>query len=212
MGTINMKHDLVTGGITGGSSTTPLDRITADTKFISFYTKCRATSGDSRGLYVRHYISGAGGGGEAGRLYTTVDNVIAATAHGAHISLSFGTTGKLTGLGVATRATLHIPNQAMSGSGTFAAVQAEIWSDGSSSDPAGMTALSFLRVVNGGDSTGGADVDDDAFLIDFSGFTPGSGNLISAAGAEPTWSTNKVHQIRCRLPDGSPCYLIAVIP
>lgn len=199
------------GGLEMGSSAQKVVNDAADTKFVSIYTDCGATSGDSRGLYLRHYLTGAGGGGESARLFTTVDNVIAATAHGAHISLNFNTTGKLTGLGVAARATLHIPNQAMAGGGHYAAIQAEVYSDGSSSDPAGMQALSLFRVVNGGDATGGADVDDDACLFQFEGWTPGSGNLITAVGNEPTWAS-KTRQIRCRLPDGSLTYLITVDP
>lgn len=194
-----------------GTSSVPLVADVADMKFISLYFDNGATSGDNRGMYLRLYLTGAGSGGEAARLFTTISNVTVGTAHGAHISLSFGSTGKLTGLGVAGRNTLHIPNQAMSGGGTYAAVQAEIYSDGANSDPAGMTSLSFIRVCNDGNASGVADVDDDACLFDFAGMTAGSGNMISAAGNEPTWAS-KTHQIRCRLPDGSLCYLVAVIP
>lgn len=201
----------VGGLLVHGSSSDKVIDDTADVKFISLYSDCGATSGDSRGMYLRHYITGAGGGGEAARIFTTVDDVSGATAHGAHISLNFDTTGKITGLGVAARATLHIPNQAMSGGGHYAAVQAEIYSDGANSDPAGMITLAAFRVVNDGNAGGIADVDDDAVLFEFAGWTPGSGNLISAAGAEPTW-TDKTRQIRCKLPDGSLTYLVAVDP
>ncbi len=157
-----------------GTSSAPLVEDNASVKFVSRYTDCGATSGDSRGTYLRHYITGAGGGGECLRIFTTVDDVEAATAHGAHISLNFGDEGSLTGLGAAVRATLHIPNQAWGSSGgTLAAIQAEIWSDGSDSDPAGLTSLSFIRFVVGGDTDGDDDVETDAVLFDLSGFTSG---------------------------------------
>jgi len=72
-----------------GTSTDPKTSTTADEKFISFYFSDSATSGDSRGLYLRHYIAGAGGGGESLRSFTSIDDVAGATAHGAHISLGF---------------------------------------------------------------------------------------------------------------------------
>jgi len=178
--------------------------------FVQRYFKSTATTGDIRGEYLRLYISGAGSSGEAHRIFTTINNVAATTAHGAHISLNFATSGSLSGLGVASRCTLHIPDSASWTSGTLAAIQAEIYSDGTASDPDGVTALSFIRVVNDGHADGIADVDDDAFLFDFSGMTAGIGNMISAAGNEPTW-TSATHKIRCRLPDGSACYLVAVL-
>lgn len=198
------------GGVLNlGSSTHPVVDDTANRKFMSFYFDDGATSGDARGMYLRLYITGAGGGGEAMRVFTSVNNVTGATAHGAHISLNFGTTGKLTGLGVAGRNTLHIPNQAMSGGGNYAAVQAEIYSDGADSDPAGMTQLAYFRVVNDGHANGIADVDDDAVLFGFSGCTAASGNMIGAntAGASTLTFTNWV-PIRISI-DGTIYYMVA---
>lgn len=192
------------GSIIFGTSAAPETIDTAGTKFISIYTDCGATSDDSRGMYLRHYITGAGGGGEAGRIFTTVSNVAGATAHGAHISLSFGASGTVTGLGVAVRGTLQIPNTGTQ-AGTLAALQAEIWSDGSTSDSAGCQ-LSSIRFVNGGDSTGMADVDDDCAALDFSGFTVADGNMIAtkAAGTCP----NVTKSIRIRIA-GTAYYLYA---
>jgi hypothetical protein len=147
----------------------------ADLKFLQVYFDNGATSGDNRLAYLRFYITGAGGGGECVRIFTTVKDVAGGTAHGAHISLNFGDTGTLTGLGVAMRATLHIANQGTQ-AGTLAAIQAEIWSDGTTSDPAGCL-LSCIRIVNGGD-TGKADVDDDAAALDFQGWGSGTGNMV----------------------------------
>lgn len=184
---------------------TSSSRVTATTagNFLSFYTESSATSGDTRGMYLRTYFSGAAGGGEAARIFGTVQNVAAGTARGAHISLSFGDTGTVTGLGAAVEATLHLPNTTPL-AGTMTAVNAAINADGATTDPAGATSLSFIRAVLQGNATGMADVDDDAVLIDLSGMTIGSGNLVEASTTE----ANYAHSIRIRLPDGSLGYLM----
>lgn len=138
-------------------------------------------------------------------------NVTGTTVVGALSDLSFGATGKITTLAAALRSVLHIPNQAMAGGGVYTPLQSEVYSDGSASDPAGMTTLAFIRVLASGDASGIADVDDDAVLLSIEGLSPGSGNMISAAGDEPTW-TGKTRQIRCKLPGGGLTYLVAVDP
>ncbi len=143
-------------------------------KFISLYFDNGAGSGDNRGIYNRLYLTGAGGGGESLRSFTTVEDVAGSTAHGAHISLNFGSSGSITGLGVAMRGTLHVPNASMSG-GTYAAVQAEIWADGSSSDISGTTSHALIRGVVGGDSTGAGTVSN---FLSLSAPTPASNAFI----------------------------------
>jgi hypothetical protein len=158
-------------------------------------------------MYLRTYFSGAGGGGDALRVFTTINSVVCGTAHGAHISLNFvssANSGRLTGLGVAMRGTLHIPSDADWTSGTLAAVQAEIYSDDEHSDPDGLTELSFIRIVNGGHANGIADVDDDANLLVISGGTIASGNMVQAETDETKFS----HKIRCKV-HGSTMYLMA---
>ena len=178
--------DAITSGVAlaMGDSTT---QITSDTASVNFM-ECRfdsgAATGDARGMYLRLYLTAANtGGGEALRAYTNV-NANVATARGAHISLDFVATAggsECSGKGCALSATLHIPNVASwAPTGTYAAIEAEIYSDGSSSDPAGMTDLSFLRVVTGGDATGSADVQDDANLFSIQGFTSAGGNMFYA--------------------------------
>jgi len=164
------------GGI--GSSSDRETTSTAGANFLEYRLENSATSGDNRGEYLRLYLTGAGGGGEALRVFTTVENVAAGTAHGAHISLNFGTSGTVTGQGIASRNTLHIPATALASNVTLAAVQAEIWSDASTSDPGGSTILSLFRGVNGGNATGMADVDTDAVLFDLQGFTVGNAKMI----------------------------------
>ena len=164
--------------VLAGNSTTRLQTSSANTKFLQYYFENTATSGDNRGMYLRLYLSGAGSGGEAARIFTTINDVACGTAHGAHISLNFASTGELTGLGVAMRATLHVPDDAGWTGGTLAAIQAEIFSDGAASDTDGLTEISFIRVVNGGNSSGIADVEDDGFLLSLQGFTSATGNMI----------------------------------
>jgi len=205
---IDFSNASVESSYTGGGiikAGTSSARVTADVanmKFISLYFDNGATSGDNRGIYNRLYLTGAGGGGESLRTFTTVEDVAAGTAHGAHISLSFGSSGSVTGLGVASRNTLHVPDASLSG-GTYAATQAEIYSDGSSSDISGATEYSFIRVVNAGDSTGVANVDDNAFLMTISGGSVASGNMMAAKS-----SAAVSHTIRIKGPDGNTYYLM----
>lgn len=185
-----------------GTSSSKVVESVANTKFWQMYHENAATSGDNRAFYLRLYLSGAGGGGEALRVFTTVKDVAAGTTHGAHISLNFNDTGTVTGMGVAMRATLHLPDVALTSNVTMAAIQAEIYSDGSSSDPGGSTLLSYFRVVNDGHANGKADVDDDVVLFDIQGHTIASGNMIVAETDETKFS----HKIRCRV--GSTTYYL----
>jgi hypothetical protein len=193
------------GIIKAGTASARVTEDTPDMKFMAFYFDNGATSGDNRGMYLRQYLTGAGGGGEALRVFTTIENVAGGTAHGAHISLSFGASGTLTDLGAAVRATLHIPDDAAQ-DGTLCAVQAEIYSDGDTSDPAG-SQLSAIRIVNDG-GNGKADVDDDCAAIEFAGFTVGDGKML-AVDNSPGACPNITHSIKIRLPDDSPAYLYA---
>jgi hypothetical protein len=166
-----------------GTSAAPVSSSTTAGKFVSWYFTSAATSGSIEGFYVRTYLSGAGTGTvQALRAFTSVNNVAASNARGAHISLNFQATGRVTGLGTALECTLHIPNQAWSASaGTLSAIKAAINSDGASSDPVN-SRLSVFNVVSQGDATGAADVDTDCSLFDIQGFAAASGitNMISS--------------------------------
>ncbi len=211
LGEISGRLDLTgANGITsatplllGGSSSTPLVTSSANTKALQFYINNTATSGDNRGMYLRLYLSGAGSGGEAARLFTTINDVACGTAHGAHISLNFGDSGELSGLGVAGRNTLHIPDDAGWTGGNLSPLMAEIWSDGAASDPDGVTKLSYIQIVNGGNASGIADVDDDVNLLSIQGHTIGSGNMIVAETDETKFS----HKARI-LVGATPYYLM----
>lgn len=194
--------------VTAGTSSVPLVRDTASTKFMQFYLDCGATSGTSVGLYIREYITGAGGSNACMRVYSDV-SVAAATAQGIQCSLGFGestTSGSVTGLGVAGRFQIGLADLAYPGTGTLAVVQSEIYSFGDASDPAGNN-IAMFGVVNDGTTNGKADVDDDAVLFHFRGWGVGDANMIAvkAAGHVP----NVTHSIRIKLPDNSLAYLYA---
>lgn len=139
----------------GGISTDPVSTAVASQKMASFYTKSTG-SGDSEGLYWRHYIALAGAGGNAMRAYATVQAVAAANARGIHGSLSFSAyaTSYVTGEGRAIKATLHIPSGgAMPANGTYSALQGEIYLDGTTSDPSAVEEMAILDLtVSGGDA------------------------------------------------------------
>jgi len=162
--------------IGGGTSAAPVTTATADTKFIEFRFENTATSGDNRGIYNRFYLSGAGGGGESLRSFTTVNNVAAGTAHGAHLSLNFGTSGSVTGLGCGSRSTLHGVNAAVSG--TVCGAQSELYADGASTDYSGATH-SIHRFVNDGNATGKATLDN---VLEFVGMNSTSFKTGSIGG------------------------------
>lgn len=186
-----------------GNSTNRAVTSTTGAKFVSIYTENSYAGDAGYNTYLRHYISGVAGDGITLRSFATVNNVAAANARGAHISLNFADSGTVSGLGVALECTLHIPNTGTQ-AGTLAPLKVAINSDGSTSDTAGATSVSYIRVDNQGDTTGGADVDDDVCLFDINGHTIGSGNLIEASTTEANYS----HSIRIRI-NGTLYYLMA---
>jgi hypothetical protein len=189
----------------GGTGTTRLVNAAADKNFFEWRLESSATSGTARGEYLRLYLTG-GANGEALRAYTTNSAAGAGAGgiHGAHISLSHSGSGNIAGLGAAARATYHVPDAALTG--TNAAVMAELFADGANSDINGTS--SFIRAVLSGNATGLGKVEDDAYLLEIAGGTNDTGNLVSAAGNEPTWASN-TYLVRCNL-NGQVAYLVAV--
>jgi hypothetical protein len=147
--------------IKAGTSASPVTADIANGRFIDLYFDNGATSGDNRGVYLRLYLTGAGGGGEAARVFTTVSNVAAGTAHGMHVSLSFGTSGSITGLGAGLRSTLSLPNDVTISAGTYTGGMSEVYFEGdnsSTTDISGATAHSIHRFVVDGDTTARAKI------------------------------------------------------
>lgn len=158
-----------------GTTAAPATTATADAKFIEIRSESTATSGDSRGLYWRHALNGAGVSGETIRAFTKL-TAAAANARGAHFSLDIDA-GSASGLGAGVDAQILLGNAALTG-GTYAVMNVEAYSAGSSTDVSGVTAFDIFRVSLGGDATGAATVDAKANLFNFAGVTAGAGNLI----------------------------------
>lgn len=161
-----------------GTSASPVTSTTANANFVQLYS---STNQDGcRGIYDRIHFTGAGVSGEALRAFSTLDGAGGVGVHGAHISLSFGASGTITGEGAALRATLQLPNTASMGTGTFGAMYSELWADGSTTDPASVQVLAFIRCVMGGDATGIGKIDDKAVFISLEGNTLEAGDLFAA--------------------------------
>lgn len=180
----NLKHSFKYGAgaaasasgllMGGGTSANPLLSAVADDKFIEFRAKSTATSGDNRLQYLRYDLGGAAGGGECIRALTDLTAAVG-TARGAHISLQPDDTGYVSGLGAGVDSQLLFGDAALGSGGTYAALNAEVYSAGASTDVSGCTKLSFFRAVNGGNATGAATVDTKAFIMELSGFTGAAG-------------------------------------
>lgn len=168
----------------GGTSGDPMTTATASKVFMEFRTESTATSGDSRCLYMRHAISGAGGGGEALRAFSKVNGVAASTVRGAHISIDFAASGSVTGFGAGLDAQVMYADE--TNASTLTALNLELYAGGSSTDVSGLN--SFIRCVFSGDQGGIDNFDDDAVLFSLVGLTAGGGQLfdstINTAGAQ----------------------------
>ena len=162
-----------------GSSAAYLDSDVAGKIFREYRYSFSGTTGDVRGMYLRLNIIEACAGGEALRAFTNCNDVEVATAHGAHLSLDFGSTGNITGLGCGSRSTLHIPNYALVG-GTYCGGMSELYADGVASDIGGTTVHSIHRFVMSGDGTGAATGDN---VFEFVGL---SGTQFAANAASTT--------------------------
>jgi len=185
--------------IGGGTDAAPCLTSTADAKFLEFRCKTTATTGDNRLAYLRYEIGGVAGG-ECLRAWTYL-SAAANTVRGGHISLDMSTAGSISGLGCALETTLHIPD-ALPAGGTYSSLKAAIHSNATASDPAAVTQLSFIDVVNQGHANGITDVDDKAFFITFSGGSTASGNVFAAKT-----SSAVSHGLRCRF-NGTTYYLM----
>lgn len=198
--------------IGGGTNANPLTTSVVDAKFIELRAESQAVSGDNRLQYLRYALEG-GGGGECLRALTRVGSNVG-TAHGAHLSLAFDAVAggaECSGLGVACRGTLHIPDiAAWAPTGTYAAGMFEIFSDGTASDPAGMTELSCLRLVNSGGS-GKADVDTDAHILSLQGWTAASG-VTNAVTTTILNELSAVSALGFRIKVGDVLYYVPIVP
>ena len=116
-----------------------------------FYLNATHTTGDMRGEYSRLYFSGAGGSGEALRIFSTINNVSVATGgavNGAHISLgTAGASAAVSGAANALRATFGIAAASTTVGGTCAVIQVDTDMATEVTVPPNMA---FLRFTNTG--------------------------------------------------------------
>jgi len=92
-----------------GSAAAPASSAVADKNFLAYWTQSTATSGDSRGLYWRHYLGGtiaATGFGDAIRAFCDVTGTGYSYASGLHATMQVNTGATVTGSGAGLRATL----------------------------------------------------------------------------------------------------------
>ena len=150
MGTDRIYDYLKSQAGGSGTSAAPIALGATAVNSIAHYAATTATTGDTRGLYLRLYFQGAGGSGEAARIFGTVDGVTAATGgtvNGAHISLSVqGAAGAVSGAGNALRATLGLGAGTNAG-GTLSALQID--SD-FATDATLPSAMCAVRLTNSG--------------------------------------------------------------
>lgn len=117
---------------------------------LEFYLEGEHTSGDMRGMYLRLKFSGAGGSGEAARIYSTINGVSVATGgtvNGAHISLdATGASAGVSGAANALRATFGAGASTNIG-GTCSVIQVDTDFNATATVP---TNFAFLRFTNTG--------------------------------------------------------------
>lgn len=118
---------------------------------LEFFLDATHTSGDMRGEYMRLYFSGAGGSGEAARIFSTINNVSVATGgtvNGAHISIgTAGANAAVSGAANALRATFGIAALSTNIGGTCAVIQVDTDIATEATVP---TNFAFLRFTNTG--------------------------------------------------------------
>lgn len=128
-----------------GTSGTPYTMTGASKSALSFYVTTADTADSNRVAYMRLYLSGAAGGGEALRAFATGSGVGLTALRGAHISANISGSGTITGEMMAVKGTLHVPNSTLGG--TTSAVAAELYADGTS---AAGSNVAFFRAIRTG--------------------------------------------------------------
>lgn len=133
-----------------GTAAAPEETSSADKNFLGFWTKSTAASGDSRGLYLRHYLGGVTGGagyGDGIRAFTTVTGTGYAYASGVHATMQINAAATVTGSGAGLRATLAAAAESRTLAGKLAAAQID--SDVATGNTL-PTVHGFLRFVDNG--------------------------------------------------------------
>ena len=171
----------------GGTDASPISTSVAGGNFADFRTKSTdATGADSRGLYWKHYLSGAGASGDCFRSYTIVEGAGAVAARGQMSSVGFGTNGTLAGMATGFEGVLMVPNKTLGG--TPSALQATVWAEGSSSTGSG--PVGFLRCSFGGDAAGAHLLAAQTGLVTIDGATIDTGHLVHTSSNTATHGIN----------------------
>lgn len=134
----------------GGTSASPLLTSETDKNFFGFWTKTTAVSGDSRGLYWRHYAGGtiaSTGYADAVRAFMTVTGTGYSYASGLHASMQINASATVTGSGAGMRATLAAEAQSRTLAGKLAALQIDSDVGTGNTLP---TVHGFMRFIDNG--------------------------------------------------------------
>jgi hypothetical protein len=178
----------------GGTSASPLTTATADKNFLGFWTQSTATSGDSRGLYLRHYLGGtiaATGYGDAVRAFCTVTGTGYSYASGLHGTMQINAGATVTGSGSGIRATLAAAEDTRTLAGALSALH--LCSDVATGNTL-PTVHGFLRCT-----------DDGAVRFGNLAVIPNAANgTIFAAHTTQTMT----HSIKIISEDGTPYYIM----
>jgi hypothetical protein len=134
----------------GGTSASPLTTAVADKNFLGVWSQSTATSGDSRGLYLRHYAGGtiaATGFADAIRAFMTVTGTGYSSATGIHATMQINAAATVTGEGEGVRATLAAAAESRTLSGKLAAIKLESDIGANNTMP---TIHGFMRFIDTG--------------------------------------------------------------
>lgn len=132
-----------------GTSSVPFVANGTGKNFLGFWVKSAATSGDTRGLYMRLYLYGAGSG-EAVRAYTTAAATNVATggtANGIHASFSMAASASVSGQAFGARITFEAAADTRTLNAQCAPLLVESYIGANNTVPANMA---HIRVANTG--------------------------------------------------------------
>jgi hypothetical protein len=178
-----------------GTNASPEKTADANKNFLDFRLESSAASGDTRGMYMKLYFEGAGGG-DVVRAYGVANAVgVAAggTVNGVHATMEVAaSSASVSGAGNAVRATLAAASQSRTLGGTLSALQLDSDIGASNTVPA---SWSFIRLTKSGsvDLTTFMAITDDQCL-------KGNGTLAGSPGT-PT------DALKCTMPNGAVVYI-----
>lgn len=106
----------------GGTSSSPITTSSAANLFAHYYSST-ATSGDVRAMYLKLWVGGAGGSGEALRSYSLATVASVTQLHGAHITGELNAGTGVSGQCVGVRATVASATGLTVGTGQYVGVR-----------------------------------------------------------------------------------------